>query len=425
MNGAEFSRGHRIEMRSAAGCAFSVSLEAIESSTDPGPLPLPLPGPTPAPAPVPAPGDVTPAPIPTSIVNATDPIPALWSEAGPASARIKSPAQHMRFTAGAPLRILADARDPNSWMCPPGHPPYVCPGSLVRFYVNGQLAGTATPSATDANLWELRLNGGLPAGDHVLTVSFVPFDPNSGAGGAAVAGLAPVTIHVDPLPQHASTISLSADLLLSGSTDLNWSDVTVIGNGFRIASAAGYSGNVVMNNAMITGLGNYSTPGIDIVTSGSVSIEDTIFEASGAVRLGVHGSQPFRLSNNELRSNNLLTFVASNPDVPVMLELVGNTTGEKSFTGNRLGAGILRIRGNAWQIGGLAAGDGNVLIGPRVVLDLVDSQNTVDPGQLPPPRLPRRLQPGLQPSDVGQLGSRTDRTQRDPRRVLAGPERRR
>src|SRR5690606_14166173 len=68
---------------------------------------------------------------------------------------------------------------------------------------------------------------------------------------------------------------------------------------------------------------------------------------------------------------NLLTYVANNPDVPVALVLVGGTSGQKRAQGNRIGGGMLRINGGTdWQVGGLEAGEGNVLIGPRAVLHL-------------------------------------------------------
>ena len=253
--------------------------------------------------------------------------------------------------------------------------PYVCPGTLVRFYVDGQLVGSASPSASDMNLWEMRLSNGLPQGDHVLTVSYVPFNPSTGGGGTPVNGLSPVTIHVDPAPAHATTVTLTGNLVLSGSADLDWTDATVVGNGFTVTAAAGYSGNVIIQNAMVRGLGGYDAPGITIATTGSVSIQNSIFEATGGMRFTVQGAAPVTVKHNELRANNLLTYVASNPDVPVVLELGGSSSGARAIQGNRIGAGILRVRGNGWQIGGLAAGEGNVLIGPRVVLHLVDSSN--------------------------------------------------
>ena len=224
----------------------------------------------------------------------------------------------MHFTAGAPLRILADALDANAWVCPPGHPPYVCPGSEERFYVDGQLVGTAAPSVNDFNLWELRLPNGLAQGDHVLTVKFVPYNPSTGGGGTPINGLVPVTIHVDAAPVRGGTVTLAQNLVLSGSTNLDWTDKTVIGNGFRVTSAAGYSGKVIIQGSVIRGLGSFSTPGISVATSGSVSIQDSIFEATGAMQFATQGGAAVTVRNNELRANNLITYVADDPSVPVV-----------------------------------------------------------------------------------------------------------
>src|SRR5687767_8120269 len=70
-------------------------------------------------------GDVVPPP-------STSPLEPVW-DPDRVAARIKSPAQHMRFTAGLPFRILADANDPKAYQCPPGHPPYVCADSAMTF----------------------------------------------------------------------------------------------------------------------------------------------------------------------------------------------------------------------------------------------------------------------------------------------------
>src|SRR5262249_59292895 len=76
------------------------------------------------------------------------------------------------------------------------------------------------------------------------------------------------------------------------------------------------------------------------------------------------------------RVNNYFRHHSDNPAVPVALELIGDTSGAKTVQGNRVGNGILRIsRGSGWQIGGLNAGEGNILIGARAVLDIADSSN--------------------------------------------------
>ena len=59
----------------------------------------------------------------------------------------------------------------------------------------------------------------------------------------------------------------------------------MIGNGFRITSASGYSGNVTIHGSTITGLGGFTASGLDVTTSGSMSIQNSTFEATGAMRL--------------------------------------------------------------------------------------------------------------------------------------------
>jgi len=307
---------------------------------------------------------------------ADDPIEPIWNDLGGNATRIKSPAQHMHFIAGLPIRILADALDVNAWVCPPGHPPYVCPGSEERFYVDGQLVGSVPPSEDDFNLWELRLPAGLAAGDHVLTVKFVPYNQSTGGGGTPINGFVPVTIHVDPAPVHGGTITLTQNLVLSGTTDLNWTDKTFIGNGFKVTSAANYTGHVTIQDSFVSGLGSFNVAGMDVTTTSAITIQNSTFEATGAMRFAAQGSAPLTVRNNELRANNMVTFVANDPSVPVMLELVGSTTGAKVVQGNRLGAGMLNINGGSgWQIGGLNAGDGNVVIGARAVLHIINSSN--------------------------------------------------
>jgi hypothetical protein len=311
--------------------------------------------------------------IPCSLC--TDPIEPIWREVA-TQTRVKSPAQHMRFTARTPLRLLADALDLNAGLCPPGHPPYVCPGVEERFYVDAALVGTVPPNPDDYNLWELRLPNGLLEGDHVLTVKYVPYNPSTHGGGTPIDGSVPVTIHIDPAPVHGGTVTLTHNLVLSGSTDLNWTDKTVIGNGFTVTSADGYAGHVIVEGSNVTGLGSFTAVGIDLSTSASISIQHSIFEATGAMRFGAEGHATLTVKDNELRANNMVTYEASDPSVPVMLELVGNTSGARVVQGNRVGAGMLRINGgNGWQIGGLNAGEGNVLIGARAVLDLVNSSH--------------------------------------------------
>jgi hypothetical protein len=304
-----------------------------------------------------------------------DPVEPLW-QTNHAAARVKSPNQRMHYTVGLPFRFLADAQDLNAYQCPPGHPPYVCPDSSMAFFIDGQMVGNVPPSATDMNLWELRMPNGLTLGDHVLTVKFTPH------AAAAVDGLVPIYIHVDPMPTHANMVSLSADLVLGGNTDLNWTDAVVIGNGHKVTAASGYSGHVIIHDSFVTGLASFDNKlGIDVTTTGGVDLVGSIFEATAPLHLVVNGSGPINITNNELRSTNYVTYESADPARSPILDLAGNTSGSKVMQGNNIGAGIVLITGMSnWQIGGLKDKQGNILIGPRCVLELESSSNAIIQG---------------------------------------------
>src|SRR5262245_27839581 len=71
----------------------------------------------------------------------SDPVEPVWRP-DQVAARVKSPNQHMHFTAGLPFRVLADGNDPRAYQCPPVHPPYVCADSAMAFRVDGAAVGT-------------------------------------------------------------------------------------------------------------------------------------------------------------------------------------------------------------------------------------------------------------------------------------------
>jgi hypothetical protein len=311
--------------------------------------------------------DVAPPP-------ADDPIEPVW-DPGKNLARIKSPGQRMHFTEGLPFRILADANDKLAYECPPGSPPYVCPDSNMEFFVDGVSVGVVPPDPDDMNLWELRLPNGLTPGDHVITVKFKPHSA------AAVDGLVPVYIYVDPLPSK-QVVELNADLVLGGSTPLDWTGVVVKGNGFSVRSTAGYTGRVTIKDSFVTGLAGFDNKiGINVTTSGGVEIADSIFEATAPLKLTANGSAPVSIINSEFRSTNYVTYESSDPNRSPILELSGSTSGAKTMKGNNIGAGIVKITNMAnWQIGGLTDREGNIFIGPRCVLELENSSNAIIQG---------------------------------------------
>ena len=345
----------------------------------------------PAPA-TPQPTPATPQPATAILSGALD---APETSTAPAGylARIVAPANQMHFTAGLPLRFFADIVDANEWQCPPGNPPYNCPDIRVAWFDNGSWIGTISADIANEDLWELTLPNGLPAGDHRITCVYTPTNPPSFTSGAPISCNAPgVLIHVDPPPPHSKMLPLGSDLILSGATDFDLSDTTVIGNGFRIVSAPGYSGNVAMTNAFLADVGRAGY-GIDITTSGSVTIDHVIHEASAPVRIASSGT--LTVTNNEFRENDLVTYApTSDPDVAVLLVLAANSAASR-FEGNNVGGGVTHLNGSGrWQVGGLTADRGNVIIGPRGVL-AIDSPGAVIQGNYLHHEYPTRWSQGF------------------------------
>lgn len=308
-----------------------------------------------------------PTPPTTPSVTGPDPIEPRYV-ANTAMARVKTPQQQMHYTAGLPIRFMADSGNPAIWWCPPGHPPYVC-GHHVDFLVDGAIVGTQYDSdpAEQATGWQFILANGLPVGDHILTVVFTAHDPTANVDYPPVAGLVPVTIHVDPMPTHGTVLNLAQDIVLTGSAPLTWADTTVIGNGHAVTAAAGYSGAVTISNSFITGLANYNAYGIDVTTTGDCDFESTIWEATAMNRLNCANVKAG--AGNEFRSSNKVTLQLSNPDASPVLDLTASVSG--TVVGMNSALGIVKVSGPVkWQVGGLGPNDGVVIMGPRGVLQV-------------------------------------------------------
>ena len=281
--------------------------------------------------------------------------------------RYKSPGPGMAFTFGLPIRVLADAVDQGGWQ---GRTRKM-EAAEVRFFVDGRLAAAVEPAPDGYNYFETTLRD-LAVGGHVLTVE------SSNYGNISRKSW-PMPIVIEAPATHTSTVALSEDLVLQGTADLTWENATVRGNGFRVRSAPGWHGKVVLRRCLVTGLGSFSAPGIEVTTDGgSVTIEDSVFEATGAVHLRVDGSGDVTIRGNEFRSSNLIKFVSSDPGRSPVFRISGNTSGRKRFQSNRVGAGIVAFEGmNDWLIGGDTDEDSNILIGPRCVISLVNCRRCV------------------------------------------------
>jgi hypothetical protein len=282
-----------------------------------------------------------------------------------AMCRFKTPAGGMRFTQGIPLRLLADGIDPGAW-----NTQQWTEAAEVRFYADGNLVGTTHPVPGRYNYYETWVSG-LGVGQHLLAVQ------STNTGNQLIDGF-PITITIDPLPVHANAIQLGADVVLTGSQDLRWEDAVVTGNDHTVRSAPGWTGSVVIRNSFVTGLGAIASPGIDVTTSaGGVTIAGSVFEGTGALLATVQGAGGIAVTGSEFRANNRIEFVPSNPDRSPVLSFTGPTTGSTVFQGNRVASGRVVFSRLAGVVVGGTGDQGNVLIGPRCVIDLGDCPHSV------------------------------------------------
>jgi hypothetical protein len=276
----------------------------------------------------------------------------------------KSPGPGMHFTEGQPIIVfadLADAADGHGLIVDGvGWPQMqvLVDGTLWKDNVTGSdtVQGSnkrdtnGNPDPIDFYRFSL---AGVPAGAHQLIVRGLFTPPPTSDG--ATKDCAPITITVDPVPATKTTLTLTADV----AGPVSWNNVFVVGNGHVVTA----SGAVTIKDSIVTGLGTMTTAGIT-GTSSALDIEGSIFENTGAVELDLSGDAVIK--GNEFRANNLLTFVASDPDAAPVIQLSGKSTALKYFQANRVGAGRVVFHGSSnWLVGGDTDDLSNIVIGPR------------------------------------------------------------
>jgi MYXO-CTERM domain-containing protein len=286
---------------------------------------------------------------------------------------IKSPGPSMHFTQGVPLVVISDLFDDNNALTivnGVGWPQY-------QLFVDGQ-------QWTDDNTGMTTVPGNAPGGDGMPLMGYFYRFVASGlsvgthmivarglfsSNGSTVMNVdsSPVTIVVDPWPSDKTVINLTSDMTMA---DLDWENVAVKGNGHVVT----VSGNVVIKNSLITGLGSLLNTGMKGMVA-SADIEDSVFEATGEVSLNFNGSGMGVIKNNEFRANNLIRFDPSNdPDKSPVIVITGSNNTPKQFQGNRMGAGrVVFDHVSNWLIGGDTDDQSNIIMGPRGVLYLVNN----------------------------------------------------
>ena len=298
---------------------------------------------------------------------------------------IISPTPGQHFFAPGMVRVFAAAYDPD---IPTNFPQDGKGGnaSRVEYLLDNQVVQTM--SGDDAEYWVFRATlTNLAAGPHVLRARafYTNMTPT------LILDSDPVTFTVDAAPAYALVTNLTHDIVLSGAQSFQLigtpsARVRLNGNGFHIRTSGTWTGQFTMQFADVSGLSqfNSSTSAIDVTTTKPVGMESCVFDGCGTVSLTFNGTNTASVSSNEFRSNMTMP-LSQYPDdfgdpqssFPA-IRLMGNSTGQKVFRANNMGAGWLRLTGvNNWTIGGDTDAAENIFIGPRVGIMLESGANHI------------------------------------------------
>ncbi len=301
-------------------------------------------------------------------------------------AAMVSPTDGETFTAPLDLRLVGIGHDPNI----PTNVPVDGKGSnatKVEFLLDG--VPVLEQNGTDAEYYVFKGfadNLDVAPGQHTVVARATYVDPD------LVIESDPVTITVENPPAYAQTVNLSQDVVLSSNQSFELigspgGRIRLNGNGHRIVSPTGTSGDLALKYVDVYDLGNPANtvaPGIDVTatgTTGSVAMENSIFDSSNPVKLRFNGSSTASIDHNLFRSNMRMPigqFPNSDiePSTIPVVSISGGSTAAKTFAGNNVGAApVLFDHVGNWTIGGDTDAESNVLIGPRAALEVLGSSN--------------------------------------------------
>jgi hypothetical protein len=280
-----------------------------------------------------------------------------------------SPTNGESFTAPAAFRLVAAAHDPNVYTNSPrdglgGN------ASKVQFFVDDKVV--LEVDGANAEYWVFKgSTGDVAAGSHRVWARGIYVNP------PLVLDSAPAIVAVADPPAYDKTVTLDADVVLSGAQGYELvgaadKRIRLNAGGHRIVSSGTASGKLTLSFVDVFDLGNRTTtsnPGADATTSGDVTIEDSTFDTSNTLRVSVEGAAAATVRRNLFRSN-MRQPIGQEPggstSFPALI-LSGKSTGTKVFAGNNVGAGwVLFDQTRGWLVGGDTDADSNVLIGPRV-----------------------------------------------------------
>ena len=309
----------------------------------------------------------------------------LPSQSSGRAVNIISPITGQRFFAPGMARIFVSAFDPT---VPTNFPEDGKGGnaSWVDYLLDNEVVQTM--NGQDAEYWVFRATlTNLTAGSHVLRARafYTNVTPT------LILDSDPVTFTVDSAPAYATVTNLTQDIVLSGSQTFSMvgtpsARVRINGNGHHIRTSGNWTGQFTLRYADLSGLGqlNDSTLAIDVTTTKTLTMENCIVDGCGTVSFELNGTNTASVSSNEFRSNMLMPlsqypdeYYGDQSSFPAV-KLLGDSTGQKVFRANNMGAGWLRMTGvNNWIVGGDTDAQENIFIGPRVGIMLESGANHV------------------------------------------------
>lgn len=284
---------------------------------------------------------------------------------------IVSPTNAETFLAPTTLRLIAAAHDPNIATNQPVEG-RGANAQKVQFFVDGDRV--LEVNGANAEYWIFKgVANGIAAGTHVVWARAVYTNP------ALILDSAPMTVTVNE-PAAGRTVTLDADVVLTGDKGFEIvgtpeTRVRLEGNGHRIISDGEATGPLTLKYVDVVDLGSRTIgiePGVQIATSGPITIEDSTFDTSNTIDVTMLGEAPASVRRNLFRSNMRMPLgqnpgtSGTSPSYPV-IRFTGPATGAKVFASNNVAAGWVQFdKTSGWIVGGDTDNDSNVLIGPRV-----------------------------------------------------------
>jgi hypothetical protein len=283
-----------------------------------------------------------------------------------------SPTSAETFLGPTTLRLIAAAHDPN---ISTNSPTQGLGGNAqkVQFFVDD--AVVLEMAGANAEYWYFKgFVTGVAEGAHRVWARAVYTKPD------LVLDSPPALINVVAPPTYDQTVSLDADVMLTGATGYELigaagKRIRLNGNGHRILAAAKASGPLTLKFVDAFDLGNPNSTtesSFEVTTTGPITIEDSTFDTSNTIRVAVDGTATASIRRNLFRSNMRMP-LGQNPGSAAMgpsypsIRLSGLSTGAKVFAANNTAAGWVQLEKTTnWLVGGDTDADSNILIGPRV-----------------------------------------------------------